>query len=1044
MATPADKTNDDYWKRAVDALTGYTLADRKTLFDDMKGNHDIPLMYIWVDRNIRPVGTGYVPGFASSGGWQREGEDFLLPFYTMAKHGKGLDHNKAHITFIGAPVDSQGKDIHPAGGVYARAGKWTSKALKKSDGSHFTWDNSKFAQYSLGAGNALAQIANAPFSTRGFSHSGLAVDDSLAVHLPSFTEVALSFERVNRFLIAQSKVLADWEKRDIGEGSTEWAGSAASLFKHLVHRMNRNYEGYVEQLAPPGKGGTASVVLDGDVFTTYPGRTLAETQIAYREAARRLYDAWSRWQHLMGSPHRWLLDHLWDVYRQVLDNQMAFVDFETRGFMSYPVRTEGYKGYVEIGGRQMWLSEWDAWRAIGQEAVDRWQKSLDDALGAVAKEVIPKIDRTLADAVDAFPKQLTDKDTSSLSDTSVKEENRKLLDEQKKRLNGMGGNDELTQQALTHQKQVQEDYKKDREEGKKAQEEARKQSELDRAEARKYQDEARKQSELDRAEAQKYQDEARKQNEQDREAAKEEAKKAQEEARKQSELDRAEAEKYEEEARKQSELDRAEAEKYQEEARKQNEQDRAEAQSLAASSAGLSALANDQARAEAKKAQEEARKQSELDRAEAEKYEEEARKQSELDRAEAEKYEEEARKQSELDRAEAKKYEEQLRAANDGDLAAARALLDGSDLSAPSNADLQAEHQRETLQAQIARDAAEHLADQQEQDARADYERARADAQDSYEQAKQEADQARADAKAEYDNAIARGEDPQKAKEEYDKAVAAADQQQQAARAEADRDLAAARERYDQAMDDAATARQEAQEDYERQIADIDGKYDDLGLDLRTPEEIVRDRLSTLSEPYSSSSQGGDVYAPGTFDTGTYAPAGYVSSLPSGDVPAGTAEAVQAAAAWEDGTYGALGDGALGRNAASAGEAAATAAGAGAGAMAPGMYPPMGGMGGAPGGGQDQNGNGRQRNVLDSPIVRRSTRAGRAGDGGENAVPAARRVSTSAGVPFAPPMAGGNERGQRTSSDRARTAWATEEDDVWGTEEGGAPQALGR
>jgi hypothetical protein len=246
MAEPASKTNDDYWKRAVDALTGYTLADRKTLFDDLKGNHDIPLMYVWVDKNIRPVGTGYVPGFASSGGWHREGEDFLLPFYTMAKHGKGLDHNKAHITFIGAALDDNGKTKYPAGGQYVEAGKWTSKHRKKSDGSHFTWDNSKLAQYSYGSGNALEQIANEPYSTRGFSHSGLNVDDSVAVHLPSFTEVALSFERVNRFLIAQAKVLADWEKRDIGEGSTEWAGSAASLFKHMVHKLNRNYEGYVE------------------------------------------------------------------------------------------------------------------------------------------------------------------------------------------------------------------------------------------------------------------------------------------------------------------------------------------------------------------------------------------------------------------------------------------------------------------------------------------------------------------------------------------------------------------------------------------------------------------------------------------------------------------------------------------------------------------------------------------------------------------------------------------------------------------------------
>ncbi|WP_328672307.1 AAWKG family protein [Streptomyces sp. NBC_00328] len=974
MADPTSKTNDDYWKKAVDALTGYTLADRKTLFDDMKGNEDIPLMHVKLERNVG-VATDHVREFPSSGGWLREGEHFLMPFYTRAKHGKGLDHNKARITFIGAPLDDNGKIMYPGAGLHTRAAKWTAGYLTKADGSKFTWDNSKLAQYSYGAGSALGQIAYAPYSTRGFSDSGLSVDDSVAVHLPSFTEVALSFERVNQFLITQAKVLADWEKRDIGEGSAEWAGSAANLFKHMVHGLNRNYEGYVEQLGPPGKGGNTPLALGGEIFTTYPGRTLAETQLAYRDAAHRLHTAWSRWQYLMGSPHRWLLDSLWDIYRQVLDNQVAFVRFEKDKAAWYTFQTEGYKGYVEVGGQQMWLGEWGTWRAIGQEAVNRWQKSVDDALGEIAKEVIPKIDRTLADAVDAFPKQLTDKDNSSLSDISVKEENKKLLDEQKKQLNGLGGDSELTQQAMAHQKQVEEDYNKDREEGRKAQEEARKQNEEDRTEAQRYQDEARKQSELDRADVQKAQDEAQAQ----------------------------------------SEKDRAEAETYAEEVRRQNEQDRAEAQGLTASSVGLGALASNQARAEQKKAQDEALKQSELDRAEAD------------------------------------KAQEQLQAAYDGDLAAARSLVDGSELSAPSNADLQAGHQRETLQSQLAHDTAEHDIDQQVQDAKADYEQARTDAQDSYEQAKQQADQARADAKAEYDNAIAQGEDPEKAKAEYDKAVAAADQQQQAARTEAGQDLAGARERYDQVMQDTAADRQEAQEEYERRIADIDKKYDDLGMDSRTPEEIVRDKLATMSEPQVSvpSSQGDSVYAPGTFDSGTYTPGGYDSGLPSGAVPAGVAEASESSAVSGDDAYGALGRNTYATQDAGAalgGAASADGAAAGAGAMSPGMYPPMGGgMGGGGGGGQDQSGNGRQRNVLDSPIVRRPARAGRPGEARESAVPAARRISTSAGVPFSPPMSGGNERGQQTSSDRARTTWtAEEEDDVWGTDEGGAPQALGR
>lgn len=50
-------------------------------------------------------------------------------------------------------------------------------------------------------------------------------------------------------------------------------------------------------------------------------------------------------------------------------------------------------------------------------------------------------------------------------------------------------------------------------------------------------------------------------------------------------------------------------------------------------------------------------------------------------------------------------------------------------------------------------------------------------------------------------------------------------------------------------------------------------------------------------------------------------------------------------------------------------------------------------------------------------------------------------------MPFAPPMAGGMgpQQNQSTESgDRERTTWLAEDEDVWGTDEGGAPQALGR
>ncbi|MGW0608017.1 AAWKG family protein [Streptomyces sp. NPDC002640] len=117
---------------------------------------------------------------------------------------------------------------------------------------------------------------------------------------------------------------------------------------------------------------------------------------------------------------------------------------------------------------------------------------------------------------------------------------------------------------------------------------------------------------------------------------------------------------------------------------------------------------------------------------------------------------------------------------------------------------------------------------------------------------------------------------------------------------------------------------------------------------------------------------------------------------------------------------------------------------------------PMGGMpmGGAGAGNQSESE--RVRNVIDSgqPL---NSRGGRPGAGPaarsvqeENDVrvsPARASAATTSGSPFLP--MGGTPGGpggqpQTQSGDRAREVWAQDDDDVWGTDEGGAPAVIGR
>ncbi|WP_240136606.1 AAWKG family protein [Streptomyces sp. MUM 178J] len=116
---------------------------------------------------------------------------------------------------------------------------------------------------------------------------------------------------------------------------------------------------------------------------------------------------------------------------------------------------------------------------------------------------------------------------------------------------------------------------------------------------------------------------------------------------------------------------------------------------------------------------------------------------------------------------------------------------------------------------------------------------------------------------------------------------------------------------------------------------------------------------------------------------------------------------------------------------------------------------PMGGMPmGGTGGGGNQGQSERVRNVIDDAQAV-SSRGGRYGgspaprtvqDENDVRVSAPRASATTGSSPFLP-MGGAAAPGgqpQTQSGDRAREVWAQEDDDVWGTDEGGAPAVIGR
>lgn len=159
----------------------------------------------------------------------------------------------------------------------------------------------------------------------------------------------------------------------------------------------------------------------------------------------------------------------------------------------------------------------------------------------------------------------------------------------------------------------------------------------------------------------------------------------------------------------------------------------------------------------------------------------------------------------------------------------------------------------------------------------------------------------------------------------------------------------------------------------------------------------------------------------------------------------------------EDSTGDLLSGGALGAPLSAAADGSADSSGGSASGGSP-LFPGMGGMGGMGGGGAGGGGNGpseRVRNVLTEPGGGNGRRGGRpngrkssaAAEDEDVAVVRGGRTSTSSGAAVVV-GAGAAGQGNRSteSGDRDRQSWMAEpeDEDVWGTDEGGAPAVIGK
>ncbi|MFI0538612.1 AAWKG family protein [Streptomyces sp. WSLK1-3] len=432
---------DDYWGQAVTLFTGYPVPSRAGLFDKLKSKEGIPLFRMDIrSESMRQLTDA---DYTAISGWHvASGDDYVLTFVGTSKGTDGSDHQsadfnlyKAHIVFIGVPVDGNGRArLLDAGETFS--------------GTPFTghygdqWDNSGLAQYVSGAKAALDALADGEHSTSGFSYNGASVADKDAVKLKSFEQTAQAFDRTKKFFADQAVVLKQWE--DSLGGDAAWQGQAAGVFRDLVRQLRKNYDAYVEQM-----GGAAYLAQSTSVDYYTPRSPYSDALIkAQKDLWRQtvvLRTAWIAWANTgQHDPHRGLLEMLDELSAWVLQNNVHQVSKEMRQGSAHYTASAAFRQSHPVYGN---LNDVNNWKKVGEAAVKRWTSYIESQLIPYAKQALSDLNNAWIAALDPLEETLDAKDTSSLTEQSEGGRNEDGDG------NGNGSNDDLREgldQALNN------------------------------------------------------------------------------------------------------------------------------------------------------------------------------------------------------------------------------------------------------------------------------------------------------------------------------------------------------------------------------------------------------------------------------------------------------------------------------------------------------------------------------------------------------------------------------------------------------------------
>ncbi|MFF1494221.1 AAWKG family protein [Streptomyces sp. NPDC058304] len=266
-------------------------------------------------------------------------------------------------------------------------------------GKHFG-DSGDAGSYNWGYGLALQTLRDA-HNTQFFKSGAYEVATGDAVDLKSFELVAKSFDKVGEFFKGHANTLATWTEA-LGKPDAAWQGNAAGLFRHLLEDLDTAYQGYDKQLHPAGWTATHKGIHTPDYLsTTRYGDSLIEAQNALHKCVTEMCTIWKSWidTEKVEIPGRrstfnpagpakahylqttTLLYILEDLLKWIQENNLSKVQ-STVTYSGKYSSTAHYNSSADFKSQTVWgnLGDTATWSTILAEAVKIWERNVEISL----------------------------------------------------------------------------------------------------------------------------------------------------------------------------------------------------------------------------------------------------------------------------------------------------------------------------------------------------------------------------------------------------------------------------------------------------------------------------------------------------------------------------------------------------------------------------------------------------------------------------------------------------------------------------------------